>query len=60
MFADDINFYCSTRSPEDCLILQNDIKMYCLIGQNTGCYLSMLQNVRFYTLVTLRIQVTIL
>ena len=27
MFADDIKLYCSICSPEDCLILQNDIKV---------------------------------
>ena len=27
MFANDIKLYCSTHSPEDCLILQNDINV---------------------------------
>ena len=27
MFADDIKLYCCIRSPEDCLILQNDINI---------------------------------
>ena len=56
MFADDIKLYRSICSLEDCLIYCKMTLMYCL----TGCYPSVLQNVRFYTVVTLRTQVTIL
>jgi len=54
MFADDIKLYRTIRSPEDCLILQRDIKlMYYLNGQNIGSCHLMLQNVKLYTLVVL-------
>ena len=55
MFADDIKLYRTTRSPEECLILQKDINV---LLEWSNYWLLSFNVAKLYTLVVLRILVT--